>query len=439
MAVNAIFGQVAQAQTIYNPISSQQNTTTPSPGSAPTPQIIPARVKKIILDNSDQEIFEEFGEWNGIGIIFWEPVEITYDAETEYVKENFALPIFPNIKQYPLLNEITYIIKLPSTNTATQAISNVYYYFPPLNIWNSQLHNALPENDNTENDTAQQADYESSFQGEVRRPEDNSTEINLGSTFTESNCIDVHPLLPYEGDIIYEGRFGSSIRFGATVNNSYIKNDWSDIGENGDPLTIIRNGQAEYSTDPWEPVLENINGDLSDIWLTSTQKLTKLTPASNITDSYAKSTPPDDPREYTKNQILLNSGRLVFNAKDDAIILGAKKTIHLTADDSVNLDGMNHIVLTAPTVYVGSSQGTLDVDLQSAVLGQNLNTVMTEIYSKFALLSSQFQGVVDSLQGPVAQAMGPISETFKNLSEYIQDAVDNKDLISENVRISKRK
>jgi hypothetical protein len=439
MAINPVFGTVAQTQTILSNINSVRNNSTPSPtDTQSTLSIIPVRVKKIILDNSDQELFTEFGEWNGIGIIFWEPLDLNYSDKIEYIKGNFASPIFPNIKQYPLLNEVVYIISLPSSNNSNQGIANKYYYFPPLNIWNNQLHNALPETNNTANDAAQNQDYISSFQGKVRRPEDNSTEIDLGSTFVEANSIKVNPLLPYEGDIIYEGRFGNSIRLGSTVNNAKIENSWSSEGENGAPITIIMNGQEEVDIDPWIPIPENINGDLSSIYMTSTQKL-PIEPASNLIESYAKSTAPDGPSVYNKNQILLTSGRLLFNAKDDAIILGAKKSIHLTADDSINIDGMNYIALTSNKVYLGSSQGSEEVELQSAVLGENLHAVLTKIYTDLSTLSSQFKGAIDSIQGPIAVLQGPSSILLDDLSKYIKEQVDNDYILSENVRISKRK
>jgi hypothetical protein len=438
MAINPIFGVVAQTQTAYSALNSTQNTTTPNPGVTPSqsPLLIPVRVKKIILDDSDQELFKEFGEWNGIGTIFWEPVGTSYAGDVEYVKENFALPIFPNIKQYPLLNEIVYIIPLPSTNSATNFRTNNSYYFPPLNVWNNQLHNALPEDNDVTNDTAQKQDYDSAFQGEVRRPEDNSTEINLGSTFVEANSIKVNPLLPYEGDIIYEGRFGNSIRLGSTVNNAKIENNWSSEGENGAPITIIMNGQEETNIDPWIPIPENINGDLSSIYMTSTQKL-PIEPASNLVESYAKSAAPDSPSIYNKNQILLTSGRLLFNAKDDAIILGAKKSIHLTSDESVNMDANNYIALTAPKVYLGSSQGIEGVDLQSGVLGENLNSLLGEISQYLTTLNIAFTSATDSLGVPIVSLLSAAAPASLSLSQRLQSIVNGKNLLSNKVKISK--
>ena len=95
---------------------------------------------------------------------------------------------------------------------------------------------------------------------------------------TDDWKINIKPLLPYEGDYILEGRFGNSIRFGATARSEVIpisqSNNWSTgtKGEIGDPITIIRNGQSvTLDNQGWVHTLENINTDPSSIYLTSNQ------------------------------------------------------------------------------------------------------------------------------------------------------------------------
>ena len=71
-------------------------------------------------------------------------------------------------------------------------------------------------------------------------------------------------------------RFGNSIRLGSTIKTKNIlyQNNWSEFGKNGNPITILRNGQSPDSSDEgWLPVIENINKDLSSIYLTSNQKI----------------------------------------------------------------------------------------------------------------------------------------------------------------------
>lgn len=406
-------------------VASAASSATPNTFIAPLSNqgFTSARVKSIILDDT-HEYFTEFGEWSSMGIIFWEPVDKPYNGNS-YDKKSFALPIFPNIKHYPLVNEIIYVVQLTSTNLATNTSANRYYYFPPLNMWNSQIHNAQPGYDeDPSNDIAQTVDYTASFQGEVRQIQDNSSDIFLGTTFVENASI--YPLLPYEGDIIYEGRWGNSIRLGSTVKNSNIPNNWSSTGSNGDPIFILRNGQTETSEYPWVPQLENINNDPSSIYLTSTQQLS-LFPASNIQDSFAKSTLPESVSQYSKNQIILNSGRLVFNAKDDSIIIGAKQSIHLTANDTVGIDGGNQITLSAPKVYLGSSQGLEGTQIQSVVLGDRLNLLLGDIAIFLGTLSIALAGATDP-------SLKSISADAFTLSNQILNEVNGGNLLSKKVK-----
>ena len=106
-------------------------------------------------------------------------------------------------------------------------------------------------------------DYKKIEAGAVRQATDGSTDINLGRYFNEQ--INIKPLLPYEGDYIIEGRYGNSIRFGATVKNDVLSetniNDWSQGDEPiGTPITIIRNGQSsELDEKGWVPTIEDVN------------------------------------------------------------------------------------------------------------------------------------------------------------------------------------
>jgi hypothetical protein len=396
-------------------------------GTTSTSQIISSRVRDIILDNTHPK-FVEFGEWNGIGTIFIESTK--NPLLSDQIPLVPAYPAFPNIKQYPLINEVVPIIYLTDTDVTKDTTSVSAYYLPPINVWNSQIHNAIPSTNTLP--PSQQKDYQQVEAGSVRRITDQSTEINLGQTFNENNIIDIHPLLPYEGDIIYEGRFGNSIRLGSTVNNTSIPNNWSAAGENGSPIFIIRNGQGSLSTNSWVPTTENINNDKSSIYLTSTQQVPLLL-TSNRQNSYKKSTPPEATRTYSSEQIILNSGRLVFNAKNDSIILSAEKSIHLTSDTSVNIDGGNQIALAAPKVYLGSTTGVEGMQLQSVVLGENLNTLLGEVSSFLSALGVYFQTATDSTGAPIGSLQQAASKA-KTLAQSMQNIVDGKNLLSKQVK-----
>ena len=405
-------------------VASAATSTTPNTFTIPlTGQgLTSARVKSIILDDT-HEYFTEFGEWSGIGTIFWEPVNKPYTGSS-YDKKSYALPIFSNIKHYPLINEIIYTTQLTSTNLSTNLSANRYYYFPPLNIWNSQIHNAQPGYDNDpSNDALQTADYDASFQGEVRQIEDDNSNIFLGNTFVENASI--YPLLPYEGDIIYEGRWGNSIRLGSTVKNANNPNNWSSVGKNGNPIFILRNGQTNTLKFPWIPQLEDINNDSSSIYLTSTQQL-PLFPASTNNFSFSKSTPPTAVGQYEGSQVILNSGRLVFNAKSDSVLVLANKSIQLSCNETLGVDA-KQITLTADEVYLGSSEGVKELQLQSVVLGDRLNTLLGDIAIFLGTLSIAFAGATD----PSIKA---ISCDAFTLSNDILNEVNNKNLLSKKVK-----
>jgi len=106
--------------------------------------------------------------------------------------------------------------------------------------------------------------------------------------------------------MILEGRFGNSIRFGSTNISNEISNPngWSNLGNTGDPITIIRNGQSpNLDKKGWLPTTENISGDASSIYLTSNQRIQNFEQASPYVDSWdAKYIEPQ-----TIEQALLNS------------------------------------------------------------------------------------------------------------------------------------
>ncbi len=312
------------------------------------------RVNYIILDNvTNTEIFNENGSWQSIGTILFEEVD---DASSSPLTSLPARPLFPNIKIYPLVNEIVYIISLPDSDQSTSVHSYRYYYFQPVNIFNNNHHNALPNiSDSLNIPLSQDVSYEQSQLGLVSRVTSNPTEINLGDTFTEKN--NIKPNQPFEGDITYEGRWGQSLRFGSTVQNSKIFNPWSNSGLNGDPITILKNDQYNDGKDAWIPQVENVNLNKSSIYLTSTQQI-PIEVASKKYKSYETGLEPKLPNLYSDSQIILNSGRLLFNSYDDSILLSSNDSINLNAQETVNVDaeeGFSVSVGKEGEVLLGSS------------------------------------------------------------------------------------
>jgi hypothetical protein len=349
------------------------------------------RVLDIVLNN-DHPRFPEVGEWNGIGTIYFEPLD------GSSINVNYAYPIFPQIKMYPLVNELALLVSIPSKfSEDEQNTDSVYYYFPPIGIWNHPHHNAYPKIINySELKQEQQNDYDSVNGSYVRRIDEDPTGINLNytkyanpnqDTFVEK--ANIHPLLPFNGDVIYEGRWGNSIRFGSTTvipqgtSPSQITNNWSSTGSNGDPITILRNGQPVNSSDEgWIPLTERVSRDLSSIYLTSYQQI-PLSLANENFISYT--TPPTTPAQYTKPQIILNSDRIVINAKNDSVLISGQNSVGISSNGSVNIDATSHYI-SSNDIKLGSKNAT-----QPVLLGDDTVDLLVQLTEAVKNLASILQ------------------------------------------------
>ena len=346
-----------------------------------TANIFAARVMKAILDDTNPETskaFKEFGEWSTIGGIFFNSLNVP-NPNPVFSSNNFARPLFPSVSAIPLENEIIYIMSLPNSSIQQNVNDVTYYYFQSINIWGSTHHNAIPDpiNGKPTNPESQQQDYQETEAGNVRRVTDGSTEIELGDTFEEK--LEVRNMLPYEGDYIYQGRWGNTIRLGSTVTDASIPNTWSSTGESGDPIMILKNGQHDEDTDPWVPQVEDINTDLSSIYLTSTQTL-PIDVASKSYKSYFNA--PVSTKEFDSEQVVINSGRILFNAKDDNILLSSFDTINLNSLNSLNIDTPKTII-QSKEIYLGDKYAT-----EPVILGDTFLADFQDLLGKINNLTS---------------------------------------------------
>lgn len=177
-----------------------------------------------------------------------------------------AYPMSGFLKQYPVVGEIVLIMTGPSPGLNDDYNNQRLYYFPPYSLWNDSNHNGFP-------DLEEYADYLNKYANQPGYSGNAVTGSNipLGFTFDEKF---IRNLQPFEGDVILQSRFGQSIRFGSTVTSLKTKNTWSDSGNNGDPITIITNQQAERpGLFKFDPTVEDINRDGSSIYMTSTQQI----------------------------------------------------------------------------------------------------------------------------------------------------------------------
>lgn len=304
-----------------------------------------AVVTDIVLDETS-EYFADAGEWNGIGTIVFNKVK-----GGSFRSTGFAKPYFPNFCNYPLRNELVYILPLPSSDIQENTERETYYYITPLNIWSNQHHNAIPNIiENKDIPESEQRDYLQTQTGASKTISNEPAPLNLGNYFEERS--NIKPLKKFEGDVLVESRVGSSLRFGTTVRkNGEALSNWSTGSFNGQPITILRNGQGLQGQVGFLPTEENINNDNSSIYLTSGQQI-PLEPSS-IRDYYSYKKLPTPAKDYRGDQIILNSGRLFLNSKTDSIFLSSPQSINLNSQKTLNID-TEEVSIQAEKILLGS-------------------------------------------------------------------------------------
>ena len=518
--------------------------------SAPSSQLIPGRVLSI-----DQTSTLSNGD------IMVEPMKVTNNLPGNLGIK--ASPLFPNIKNYPLKNETVYLLSFPGGNFSSNPGDIKYYYLSPVKIWpNATNTNPTPNTaENIQGDNQNKSLQEIELGSSNTSTQQQTSNFKPGTYFTEKS--NVFPLFPFEGDVIVEGRFGNSIRFGSTdiqygsstteniidkqfeeiytyssgetdlplsfnsklvaINNKvgaffqkydndkisifiesvesqvpnpnnivrgelakiraqkvkdlvlslsnfkynisvssrvgdilYISgrdkpndpkylvdqvtnikilvqgtetvnkpsqpqnlNSWSVSGSNGDPITILRNGQnTELTGSALSLVTENINKDLSSIYLTSTQILPIEVSSQNDYLSYGENKP-TSPNLYSGAQVVLNSGRLLFNSTQDNIMLSSKKSINLNSIEGINMDTPGPIILESGQVFLGSREAE-----ESVLLGDStvdlLQNLISDLVSLLNIMGSQIGN-----NGILLEPMGTTARTISNNLSTYQSQLDS--------------
>jgi hypothetical protein len=361
------------------------------------------RVVGIILDKMSPGIDDP--RLNGIadiGAIFYtqyspgkEDITKIPEARDEYIKflkspkVFVAKPIATNIKEFPLLGELVVLNDGPNTlfGTVKEAQnSQIKYYNPtPISVWNSI---------NSNN-------------------EFNNQSITSGKYFTPSS---ISSLLPFEGDQLIEGRSGNSIRFSSSY--PLANNWWNRATNNGDPITIISNGQEK--TKSIEPIIEDLTKDESHIILTSTQQIPLKT--FNYTPNPLTSTP--TPERYSDSQVMLDANKVVLNAKKDDIILYSNNNTEVYSNNYITLNSPEAISLNSRFILLGQNSNTNQYPVESAILGCKLETILVSIISSIQRLSTDLIAIKSSSEYDVNMA-----SQFNAVGQQLQTINDSLNLL----------
>ena len=269
-------------------------------------------VENIVLDDKDSEKLYKI-----------------YVATTTGLTGNTieAYPLDMTSKKIPVIGEQVMVVLGSNADASSQKRSSTRnYYISTVGIQSNINHNALPKLNSKS--FVGLGNIDGAFAGVSAQTSVDSPH-DFGNGFVELK--NLSQLQPYLGDVIFEGRFGQSIRFGYTprntkktnslVSGTTIEPTWTSRKPEA-PITIIRNG-AGVSRGYNKFVIEDINKDESSIWLSSQQKI-----GLKASNKFNVSVTPVN--QYTKPQVILNSDRLILNSKTDGVLLSGAKGVYIS-------------------------------------------------------------------------------------------------------------
>lgn len=304
----------------------------------------------------------------------------------------------------PVINEYVYIMPGPvnvSTRPNTEMLLTCpNYYLNPIAMRGDINHNVsdreglIPLLDRSMSKTSA-AEYEENT--ETPPPEDDPfVRVELGNDFHRNSTFEndiektlvMSPVM-YEGDVMFNGRFGQSIKFSATISDG-ANETWRGTPDlEADPpylkpITIIRNGLPEGAGDGY---VDNLETDPSAIWLTNGQyipELKGLTPfdvsrGMNLGELFEHASLGSE-----VNQCIIRSDRIMSIARRE-IYQWSEKGISLATRGTVSIDAGRMCIIDGARINLGTGSGTgeNDRDLVNAVRGEQLKKILLDILTAF--------------------------------------------------------
>ena len=334
----------------------------------PRPSQISAYIKKILKLNS-AEFFElepmEVEKTNLDGYTQGAILGKFINEPTQDIKGGVVLPLFPNMKHIPLKGE----------HVLVGDYNNQHYYFGIINRTNSVNENAQPG---------------------IAEGSSNTTNTKYGKTFERK---DIRPVTVNEGEIVYSGRFGQSIKFGCNTSDN-------------SPNIKIRCGQkSEIPDSPNQPVKEDIERDGSSIYLLDNGLPYNAQDDSELFDG-----------EQIENKKIL--------IKSDGIFISGRDNIKLRCINNITVDTPNFNV-SGDEVQLGSTE---TAELQPVVKGDDLINLLDDMISAVETAFAQSATLMVTGPSPGSPVVAPGIPAFKAALTSIKTKIKSKQVLSRTVK-----
>jgi len=104
---------------------------------------------------------------------------------------------------------------------------------------------------------------------------------------------------------------------------------------------------------------------------------------------------------YEGRQIIIDSGRVTLNSKDDTTFLLGREAVSISSGGTVNIDSNGDFLLNSPKIYFGLK--TEDTNHEPLVLGFKLSQLLNDLASDLGEIAEDFKVAVDSNGADLAQ------------------------------------
>ena len=226
-------------------------------------------------------------------------------------------PLDVNIKRVPVVGEQVYLVKGKSSDSKTSGGGRRYFYITSNSLQHNINHNVLPKSIVQSTGGGGTGGYAEAAAGNPDANNEKDFEFEAG--FDE--VPDLSGLQPFSGDVLIEGRYGQSMRLGHTPSGAGTTKDPSWLGSPTKPITIIRNHQEEGGWNKF--VIEDVDKDDSSIYMTSGQTI-------KLTQAHSYSIGVQAANVYSNTQVLINSGRVVLNARDERVVIAGSSDVNIS-------------------------------------------------------------------------------------------------------------
>jgi len=119
---------------------------------------------------------------------------------------------------------------------------------------------------------------------------------------------------------------------------------------------------------------------------------------------------PDAPNNYIGKQVIINSDRLIFNAKDDSILFFSDKAIGFSTNGNFHFDtlnnGTNKFVINAPNIYLGLRYDDTYAN-EPILLGNRTEAWLNDLIDVISYILDDVKYKVSYISQDVGKPTGP--------------------------------